>query len=90
VPDVRYKLTDDAPASPEDYYQLLAYTTALALPEGLLIYCRGPKEVPESSAQVVRGGPLLHTRAVDASGSPDAVAAEISAIADWLLARYQS
>ena len=40
VADIKYKLTDDAAAGRHpDYYQLLAYTTALDLPEGVLIYC---------------------------------------------------
>ena len=40
VADIKYKLTDDdARGRNPDYYQLLAYTTALDLPEGVLIYC---------------------------------------------------
>jgi len=39
--DIKYKLTDgSAGGSNADLYQLLAYTTALGLPEGMLIYCR--------------------------------------------------
>ena len=40
VADIKYKLTDEAAGGRHaDYYQLLAYTTALDLPEGVLIYC---------------------------------------------------
>lgn len=40
VADVKYKLTDESVGGPNaDLYQLLAYTTALDLPEGMLIYC---------------------------------------------------
>ena len=40
VADIKYKLTDDSAGGPNaDLYQLLAYTTALDLPEGMLIYC---------------------------------------------------
>ena len=40
VADIKYKLTDATVAGRNaDYYQLLAYTTALDLPEGVLIYC---------------------------------------------------
>ena len=40
IADIKYKLTDDAAGGRHpDYYQLLAYTTALDLPEGVLIYC---------------------------------------------------
>ncbi len=40
VADVKYKLTGGGLARTSDYYQLLAYTTALRLPRGMLIYCR--------------------------------------------------
>ena len=40
VADIKYKLTGDSAGGPNaDLYQLLAYTTALDLPEGMLIYC---------------------------------------------------
>ena len=40
VADIKYKLTNDSSSGrTADYYQLLAYTTALDLPEGVLIYC---------------------------------------------------
>jgi 5-methylcytosine-specific restriction enzyme subunit McrC len=35
VGDIKYKLTADARARNADYYQLLAYTTAMDLPEGV-------------------------------------------------------
>lgn len=42
VADIKYKLTDSTAAGRNaDYYQLLAYTTALNVPEGVLIYCLG-------------------------------------------------
>ena len=40
VADIKYKLIDStATGRNADYYQLLAYTTALDIPEGVLIYC---------------------------------------------------
>jgi 5-methylcytosine-specific restriction enzyme subunit McrC len=87
IADIKYKLTDDARARREDYYQLLAYTTALDLPEGLLIYCRTPDGAPASTATVVHSGSLLHARAIDASGPPESVAAEVAALAEWLVSR---
>lgn len=40
VADIKYKLADESAGGPNaDLYQLLAYTTALDLPEGMLIYC---------------------------------------------------
>jgi len=41
VGDAKYKDLDDKGVRPDDLYQLLAYTTALDLPGGLLIYAQG-------------------------------------------------
>ena len=50
VADIKYKLTDDSAGGPNaDLYQLLAYTTALNLPEGVLIYCLDADD-PDSAA----------------------------------------
>jgi 5-methylcytosine-specific restriction enzyme subunit McrC len=84
VGDIKYKLTAEARASNADYYQLLAYTTALGLPEGVLIYCLADDGIPERSMTVRHAGKVLHTRAVDLAGEPAAVAAEIEALADWI------
>lgn len=87
VGDIKYKLTADARARTSDYYQLLAYTTALDLPEGVLIYCLADGGRPERSVTVRHAGKLLHTRAVDLSGPPSTVQAEIDALADWIAER---
>ena len=51
VADIKYKLTDDSAGGPNaDLYQLLAYTTALDLPEGMLIYCLDADE-PDSDSR---------------------------------------
>ena len=67
--DVKYKLTGGGLARTEDYYQLLAYTTAMRLPQGLLIYCRAD-DAPERVITVVGGGQRLHTHPVDLGGDP--------------------
>ena len=41
VGDAKYKDLDDKGVRPDDLYQLLAYTTALDLPGGMLIYAQG-------------------------------------------------
>jgi 5-methylcytosine-specific restriction enzyme subunit McrC len=87
VGDVKYKLTADARARSGDYYQLLAYTTALDLPEGVLIYCLADGGRPERSVTVRHAGKVLHTRAVDLTGPPLAVQAEIDMLADWITDR---
>ncbi len=139
VADIKYKLTDEAAGGRHaDYYQLLAYTTALDLPEGVLIYCLnanrpdgpgandsgtnrdptttaspgpGPDDrdgsgngsVTESSGmrappspsgtaavssiRVRHAGKVLHTYALDLSGTTEDVARNLDELADWIEAR---
>ena len=87
VGDVKYKLTADANARTNDYYQLLAYTTALDLPEGVLIYCREIGGRPERMVTVRHAGKVLHTLAIDLSGPPASVNAAINEAADWIFDR---
>ena len=65
VADIKYKLTDDtASGRHPDYYQLLAYTTALDLPEGVLIYCldaNRPDDHDDSGSPVRSSGSLEPT-----------------------------
>ena len=115
VADIKYKLTgEDAIGRHPDYYQLLAYTTALDLPEGVLIYCLDANRAdgsdsdgaptttsrPESSMpaegtpddslpglrsiQVRNAGKVLHTYALDLSGTAEDVARNLGRLADWL------
>ncbi len=115
VADIKYKLTDDTAAGRNaDYYQLLAYTTALGLPEGVLIYCLDANRAddsdsdgasattsrPESSLpaegtpddslpglrsiQVRNVGKVLHTYALDMSGTTEDVARNLDRLADWI------
>ena len=127
VADLKYKLTDSDTDSAGtvgplarhgDYYQLLAYTTALNLAEGTLIYCAdvnrgesvGRLNGPAASNRIVssaaeaaerRGsdvalhlstitvahlGTKLHTVAIDLSGSPSDIDAQITALAEHLVA----
>jgi 5-methylcytosine-specific restriction enzyme subunit McrC len=87
VADIKYKLTADARARNADHYQLLAYTTALDLPEGVLIYCLDEGGVEHRSITVRHAGKVLHTKAVDLTGPPSDVAAEIESLADWIAER---
>ena len=87
VGDIKYKLTADAVGRSADYYQLLAYTTALDLPEGVLIYCRTDGGKPAGEVTVRHAGKRLHVRAVNLTGSPAKVANEVADLADWIAAR---
>ncbi len=84
VADIKYKLTADARARTSDYYQLLAYTTALNLPEGLLIYCLADGGRPARYVTVRHAGKVLHTLAIDLTGPPTDVAQAIADLGDWI------
>jgi len=90
VADTKYKLTDHARARTSDYYQLLAYTTALDLPEGVLIYCMADGGQPERTVKVRHARKRLHTLAIDLSGPPAEVTAEIDKAATWINQRVQT
>ncbi len=81
-------------ATHADYYQLLAYTTALDLPGGTLIYCvdaessmaSRPSQLTKSTIEVKHTGKRLSVVGVDLSGSPADIQDQITALADHLLA----
>ena len=87
VGDVKYKLTGSGTGRSPDYYQLLAYTTALELPEGVLVYCQADDEIPPGEVIVKHAGKRLLTYAVDLRGSPDEVEASLEGLADWIVSR---
>ena len=103
VADIKYKLADGAAAGHHpDYYQLLAYTTALDLPEGALIYCLdtnrpddpdndNPQPTPRPPAlpairsiRVRYTDKVLHTYALDLSGTTQDIASNLGELADWI------
>ena len=90
VADIKYKLTVDARARTSDYYQLLAYTTALDLPEGVLIYCLTDGGRPERMVTVRHADKLLHTLAINLTGPPDSVNRAIKEAASWIADRAGS
>lgn len=85
-------------ATHADYYQLLAYSTALDLPGGTLIYCVDAgadaasnmasrlSQLTRSTIEVKHSGKLLSVVGVDLSGSPADIQSQITALADHLLA----
>lgn len=95
VADIKYKLTDESAGGRNaDLYQLLAYTTALDLTEGLLIYCLSADGTlaaagmpARSSVRVRHTDTVLHTYALDLSGTPDEVGKNMGALADWIAER---
>ena len=79
IGDLKYKKTDHGRAPNADLYQLLAYTIGADLPSGLLIYAQG-EEAP-TEYEVRHAGKLLKIVAVDLSGTPEQILAEVGNVA---------
>jgi len=87
VADVKYKLAGSGLARNADYYQILAYATALGLPEGLLIYCQADGSVPDREVTVRHVGTTLRTHALDLSGTPAQAEEAVRGLGDLLMER---
>ncbi|MFD7863686.1 McrC family protein [Streptomyces sp. NPDC059783] len=83
VADAKYKARRNRGFSNEDLYQLLAYCTALGLPEGHLVYAKG--NAPHISHRVRHAGTVLHQHAIDLDQQPAGMLAEIDALARHML-----
>lgn len=80
VGDCKYKRVNVAGIKHPDLYQLLAYATASGLDDGLLIYAQGEAE---TRTHVTRfADKRLHVVAVDLSGDPSSILAELGAVGD--------
>ena len=80
VGDVKYKLTGSGLARGEDYYQLLAYLTAMELKRGVLVYCRYD-ERPPKEITVLGGQQQIICHALDLSGDWAAVSGRVDHLA---------
>jgi len=87
VGDVKYKLIGSGGGRSADYYQLLAYTTALDLDEGVLVYCQAEGEVPPREVAVRHAGKRLLTYPVDLHGRPEQVEASLESLGRWIAQR---
>jgi 5-methylcytosine-specific restriction enzyme subunit McrC len=85
VADSKYKVTATGLGQEADYYQLLAYTTALDLPEGLLIYCQHDGMTIPHHIEVRNSGTGLRTRAVCLSGPSGHVEVEMAELANEIV-----
>jgi 5-methylcytosine-specific restriction enzyme subunit McrC len=79
VGDVKYKRTNVEGVEHADLYQLLAYTVALDLPRGLLVYGAGV-ETPVRH-DVVHAGKQLIVRTLDLSGDPESILSNVRELA---------
>jgi 5-methylcytosine-specific restriction enzyme subunit McrC len=90
VADAKYKLTGTGRARNPDYYQLLAYTTAMNLPEGVLVYCQADGPLPPRAIEVRHTGRRLQTYALDLSGPPATVTRSVNELARWIAGRAEA
>ena len=87
VGDAKYKRVTHAHVPNADLYQLLAYTTALDLPGGLLIYAEG--EANDVVHRVRYAGKQLEIATLDLSGSIDNLRSEIGNLAGRVRALHR-
>ena len=85
VGDAKYKKTVSQRVPNADLYQLLAYTTALDLPSGLLIYAKGEED--PTTHTVRHTFKRLEVIALDLEGDFDAVLADVGQIAKLVRAQ---
>ena len=90
VGDTKYKLlADEEKGRNPDYYQLLSYTTALNVPEGLLVY-RHDDGTPPHSIVVEHVGTRLFVKGIRLEGTPRDVDAQLRTLADWIRGSLRS
>lgn len=79
VGDVKYKRVKAEGVLYPDLYQLLAYTTATDLSQGMLVYAAG--EATPVRHVIRYAGKVLEIVAIDPSGTPDDLLGEIARVA---------
>jgi 5-methylcytosine-specific restriction enzyme subunit McrC len=87
VGDAKYKLTSSGLGRSGDYYQLLAYTTALRLAEGVLVYCQVDGDAPPRQVEVRHTGVRLCTYPLHLAGPPADVEQALGDLAEWIIGR---
>lgn len=80
VGDVKYKRVAGSGVKNSDLYQLLAYTVATGLPNGLLLYAAGEHEPVKH--EVVELGRRLEVHTLDLTGPPEEILAQIGDLAE--------
>lgn len=87
VADTKYKISSDGFGREADYYQILAYASAIDLPEGLLIYCQDDNIPPARQVTVRNLGTRLGTWAIRLDRSPADLEQEIRRLGQHIAAR---
>jgi 5-methylcytosine-specific restriction enzyme subunit McrC len=84
VADAKYKITADGYARDTDYYQILAYTRALDVPAGMLIYCQRDGSAPPTAITVGAHHTRLDTSALTLSGTPADIERRLTELANLI------
>ncbi|MFE3861730.1 McrC family protein [Streptomyces goshikiensis] len=84
VADAKYKARKRNGYPNEDLYQMLAYCTALGLPEGHLVYANGSE--PHTGHRVRCSGTVLHQHSLDLDRQPTALLAEVQGLSRRMVA----
>ncbi len=87
IADSKYKITDDGYGREADYYQILAYTSALKVPEGMLIYCHHDGSAPPRNVTVRNLGTQLSTWALRLDRTPSHIEHELQSLAAHITER---
>jgi 5-methylcytosine-specific restriction enzyme subunit McrC len=82
VADTKYKITAGGYGREADYYQILAYTAALGVPEGMLIYCQRDGATPPREIQVQNLGKRLVSWPINLGGAPADIEQQLRSLAD--------
>lgn len=82
VGDAKYKKLELAEAPNADLYQILAYAIATGLPCGTLVYAAG--EAEPGVRRIDRAGKEITVFALDLTGPPEHILAEIEKLADHI------
>lgn len=83
VADAKYKVEKPEGYPDADLYQMLAYCTALDLPDGHLIYAKGA--APHAAHRVRHAGITIHQHALELDQSPAGLLAEVRDLAQRLV-----
>ncbi|MFJ7266423.1 McrC family protein [Streptomyces sp. NPDC099050] len=78
VADAKYKAQKRDGYPDADLYQMLAYCTALGLPEGHLVYAKG--NAPHAAHRVRHAGTVIHQHALDLDQDPAGLLADVAAV----------
>ncbi|MEU0516727.1 hypothetical protein [Streptosporangium sp. NPDC006007] len=84
VADAKYKAGKPKGFPDADLYQMLAYCTALNLPEGHLVYAKG--NAPHAAHRVQHARITIHQHALELDQSPAGLLAEMEGLAQRLAA----